>query len=100
VLDWERGELNGVPGWDWFHYVLQAAILVERLPTAALIGRIEGLFSSESFKSYAARASISGSERGLLLAYLLHCVEVIKPSEGLQAIRELFRAIRSLWPDA
>ena len=23
VLDWERGERVGIPGWDWFHYVIQ-----------------------------------------------------------------------------
>ncbi len=33
VLDWERGELTGIPGWDWFHYVIQSAILVGHLPT-------------------------------------------------------------------
>lgn len=99
VLDWERGELTGVPGWDWFHYVLQPGILVERLPTATLVKRIETLFSSESFKRYAARAAIDGAERALLLAYLLYCLEVIQPSEGLPATRELFCALRALWPN-
>ena len=41
VLDWERGELTGIPGWDWFHYVIQSAILVGHLPTSALVQRVE-----------------------------------------------------------
>ena len=31
VLDWERGEPEGLPGWDWFHYVVQTGVLVEGL---------------------------------------------------------------------
>ncbi len=97
VLDWERGELAGIPGWDWFHYVLQTAILVERLPTAGLIGRVESLLSSEAFKRYAERAAIFGQERWLVLAYLLHCSEVIKPAEGLAPTRELLDALGARW---
>jgi hypothetical protein len=97
VLDWERGELDGIPGWDWFHYVLQTAILVERLPTARLVVQIERLLDSEPFKRYAERAAISGLERWLVLAYLLHCSEVIKPSEGLAPTRELLDALCARW---
>jgi hypothetical protein len=97
VLDWERGELAGIPGWDWFHYVIQPAILVEHLPAPDLVQRVEGLLSSEAFQAYAARAGISGCERDLVLAYLLHAVEVIKPSEGLEATRDLLRALAARW---
>jgi hypothetical protein len=97
VLDWERGELTGVPGWDWFHYVIQSAILVGHLPTSALVRRVGGLLSSESFQRYAARAGIAGCERELLLAYLLHVVEVIKPSEGLVPTRDLLHALSNHW---
>jgi hypothetical protein len=97
VLDWERGELAGIPGWDWYHYVLQTGILVERLPTARLVGRIERLLGSEAFKRYAELAAISGLERWLVLAYLLHCSEVIRPSEGLAPTRELLDALCVRW---
>lgn len=93
VLDWERGELTGIPGWDWFHYVIQSAILVGHLPTSALVQRVESLLKSAAFRQYAARAGIVGCERALVLAYLLHSVEVIKPSEGLAPTRELLRAL-------
>lgn len=97
VLDWERGQLDGIPGWDWFHYVIQPGILVERLSTADLVQRIETLLGEEVFAAYAGRAGINGCERELLLAYLLHAVEVIKPSEGLDATRELLEALAVRW---
>src|SRR5258708_29273673 len=79
VLDWERGQLRGIPAWDWFHYVIQTGILVARAQTSALVEQLEGLLASESFRQYTLRASIAGSERDLVLAYLLHVVEVINP---------------------
>ena len=98
VLDWERGELSGIAGWDWFHYVIQSAILVGHLPTSALVQRVESLLNSAAFKQYAARGGIAGCERALMLAYLLHIVEVIKPSEGLAPTRELLQALSTRWP--
>jgi len=97
VLDWERGELTGVPGWDWFHYVIQRGILVTHLPSAMLIRQVEGLLASAAFKEYVARGGIVGCERELVLAYLLQMTEVVKPSEGLAATRELLQALRAAW---
>jgi hypothetical protein len=51
------------------------------------------LFSSRPFAEYAVRAGIKGLEWDLLIAYLLHLVEVIRPSEGLAANRELLEAV-------
>ncbi len=97
VLDWERSELTGIPAWDWFHYVIQTGILVERQPTSRLASRVESLLTSASFQQYAEYCGIAGLERELALAYLVHCVEVIKPSEGLSAARELLRALHERW---
>lgn len=97
VLDWERGELTGVPAWDWFHYVIQTGILVKRLPLPGMVGRVESLLASGAFKEYARRTAIVGSERPLVLAYLLHCAEVIKPAEGLAPARELLGALAERW---
>ena len=100
VLDWERGQLAGIPAWDWFHYVIQSAILVARLPTAALALRVETLLSSEAFRQYAVRAGIARCERELVLAYLLRMVEVIKPSEGLVPAEQLLQALAARWGKA
>ena len=97
VLDWERGELSGIPGWDWFHYVIQPAILVKRATTPQLIECVEGLLATLSFKDYMLRARINGIERSLLLAYLLYMVSVIKPSEGFAANKELLTVLNERW---
>ncbi len=97
VLDWERSELTGIPAWDWFHYVIQTGILVERQPTSRLVSRVESMLSSAWFQQYAEYCGIAGLERELALAYLVHCVEVIKPSEGLSAARELLSTLHERW---
>ncbi len=97
VLDWERGELTGIPGWDWFHYFLQIGILVKRLTTQALVSRAENLLASNSFRDYASRTGMSGVERELLLSYLFHLVEVIQPSEGRVESRNLLMRLTEHW---
>ena len=97
VLYWERVELSGIPAWDWFHYVIQPAILVRRTKTLELIERVEGLLGSAAFKEYAQRARIQNFEKQLLLAYLLYMVNVIKPSEGLTENKELLSALGERW---
>jgi len=97
VLDWERGDVNGVPAWDWFHYALQTSILVGRKPTSALIERLETLLASEEFGRYAQLSTITGVERQLAMAYLLHHCEVVRPSEGLMENRELLAALTQRW---
>lgn len=97
ALDWERGDLNGPPAWDWFHYVLQKSILVQRQPVAALAISIEGLLASKEFKTYAQAAGIIGHERALALFYLVYQAEVIRPSEGLAETRELLGQLAARW---
>ncbi len=97
VLDWERGELIGIPAWDWFHYVVQPAILVEKLRPVFVVQRVEQLLGSPAFRQYAVTSGINGCERELVLAYLLHAAEVINPSEGLNATRELLTALAARW---
>src|SRR2546423_7238913 len=50
VLDWERGQLEGIPAWDWFHYYLQSAILVEKLSGDALIERAVAILQTNDFE--------------------------------------------------
>lgn len=98
VLDWERGQLKGPPAWDWFHFVIQPAILVEKLSLNALARKIEGLLISPAFQRYANAAGFSGWEREWLLTYLLYCREVIKPAEGLPEASRLLETLASQWP--
>ena len=93
AIDWERGEPDGIPGWDWFHYVVQVGILVERLPTPALADRAKALLAAPAFRLYAEHAGIAGIERELFLAYLIYSIEVLKPAAGLAETRELLAAL-------
>jgi hypothetical protein len=97
AVDWERGELQGIPGWDWFHYVIQTAVLVERLANEALVTHIEATLDSASFKNYAATAKIGAICRPLLLAYLLHQNEIVKPGEGREVSLNLQARLASRW---
>jgi len=92
VLDWERGEQLGIPGWDWFHYAVQTGILVDRLTTEPLHDRLRTLIRSSPFKSYAGQSGIEGSEGQLLTAYLLHAVEILKPAGGIDMLKALLDA--------
>jgi hypothetical protein len=89
VLDWERGQLEGVPGWDWFHYLIQVSILVQRREVNQTIQAINRLLDSQVFKEYAAKAGINNLETELLLLYLLHTIEVVRPTEGVTRLRGL-----------
>ena len=97
VLDWERGELVGIPGWDWFHYLIQPAILVRHERTSELVRMIEALLETEGFKRYASLSEIAGMERELVLAYLGHFVDVIRPSEGIEQNEALLSSLMQRW---
>ena len=97
VFDWERGQWPGVPAWDWFHFVLQPAVLVKKLSTSSLQTEFEKLLRSENFLAYAKRCGIFGIEKDLALAYLLYNVEVLKPAEGREPTRALLESLANSW---
>ena len=95
VFDWERGEIAGVPGWDWLHFEIQNAILVRRENAATILKRIERLFGDKDFRHYAELSGITGIERALLVAYLLNCTFVQPQAEGLACIELLVQSFSS-----
>jgi len=97
VLDWERGEWMGPPAWDWFHYVLQPAILVQRQSRLELVRTAEALLASPAFREYASAAGLGNAAREWLMAYLLHCRDVLKPAEGSPRVPELLRLLAAKW---
>jgi hypothetical protein len=98
VFDWERGDSAGMPGYDWFHYFIQTRILVEHVPIPVLARQLEQLIGSGEFQRYAALARISGFERLMIMAYLLHHNEVIRPGEGLAQGQALLAALAERQP--
>jgi hypothetical protein len=97
-LDWERGELSGLPLWDWLHFLVQPAILVEHARPFEILVRIGELFQSPLFLQYANRARVTGLELGLTTAYFNYCTHVIGQTEGLDAIKALSQSLEQLRP--
>lgn len=88
IIDWERGSSTGVPGWDWFHFVIQPALLVERVVPLVVAKRIDALLKSSAFAEYALRTEIAGNERALLTGYLHHAQRLLRDNvEGSDAER-------------
>jgi hypothetical protein len=94
VLDWERGERVGIPGWDWFHFVVQPAVLVRREPPARTLQRLEELFAAAPFGRYARLAGIAGREWRLVAAYLTYCLRVGLQTEGVARLAALAQALQ------
>ena len=97
AFDWERGSLQGIPGWDWFHFIVQTALLARRHSVPRVAAEVEQLLASARFQKYAEAAGISEIAQPLVLAYLLHQCRIIKPLEGGKATAELFEFLFTHW---
>ncbi|MBI5068458.1 MAG: hypothetical protein HZB56_09470 [Deltaproteobacteria bacterium] len=71
ALDWEQGELRGLPGWDWLHCVVQTELLVVRAGAGRLARAVRGLLAAPDFAAYCERAGLAGRERALATLFLL-----------------------------
>jgi hypothetical protein len=97
VFDWERGDVQGIPGWDWFHFFVQTAMLARRHSEKRVAAEVEQLFQSPRFRIYAAAARITDIVRPLFLAYLLHQKWVVKPVEGGATAEKLYELLVVRW---
>lgn len=97
AYDWEVGFLRGIPGWDWFHFIVQTSILVKRHSPARVAAELEQLIQSPRFIKYAQAAGIEKIIEPLLLAYLLHQEHVICPLQGRETTRRLFEMLWRHW---
>ena len=97
LLDWERGELSGMPLWDWLHFIIQPAILVQRAGPLQIIKKIAEFFRSPLFADYAQRAQIAGLQVPLTVAYLDYSVHVTAQSEGLEVVGNLLDLAQKTW---
>jgi hypothetical protein len=97
VFDWERGNLQGIPGWDWFHFVVQTAVLARRFSAERVAAEVEELLRSPRFEKYAAATGMSPIVKPLVLAYLLHHRWVVRPLEGGRQVEELFELLAARW---
>ena len=93
VLDWERGEPLGPPGWDWFHFLIQHEVLARRTPPQRLVARVNRLLHSPLFAQYAEPAGITACTRPLLFAYVLYWRDVLRPADGVEKMEALVRLL-------
>lgn len=93
ALDWERGELIGVPGWDWFHWLVHVSLLVFRHNTRASLAWIEKTLQDSNFTAYSKAAKIQGIEFSLLAAYLFYLHKWIVPDVIKAPIAQLRDAV-------
>ena len=97
AFDWENGQRQGIPGWDWFHFIIQTAILARRLPVERVAAEVEELLQSTRFEKYAMQAGIHEIARPLVLSYLLHHQWVVRPMEGRRVTAQLFELLSTRW---
>ncbi len=97
AFDWERGHLDGIPAWDWFHFIIQTSILVKRHSPERVAAELDHLIQSARFQNYARAAGISEIIEPLLLAYLLHEKYVVQPEEGRKVAGQLFYLLWEHW---
>ena len=92
----KSGQLYGVPGWDWFHFVVQTAIVTKQYPVERVAAEVGQMLHSEKFQKYANATGISGFVEPLFLAYLLHQKWVAKSCAG-ETVPELFELLSTRW---
>jgi Phosphotransferase enzyme family len=97
LVDWERCDLQGIPGWDWFHFEIQSSILRFRFDEERIAHRVEALIRSDRFRAYATAAGINQITKPLVLAYLLHQNRVTMPTDGLRVSLRLQDLLGSRW---
>jgi hypothetical protein len=89
AIDWERGEMQGVPGWDWLHFEIQTAVLIHKSPAAKVFSELQCLFQSTTWTKYATRTGILEMPNELLIAYLIHAIVIVGQTEGVAVMRDI-----------
>jgi len=56
IIDWERVERSGMPGWDWLHFEIQTAILLKKWSAPEVRAYGKRIAQSPEFLEYLARA--------------------------------------------
>ena len=72
VLDWEHGCTDGPAGWDWLHYMIQMATLVEDQPASEVLERCRNWATTEEGKSFLADIGWGGEVELWLGSYLMY----------------------------
>ena len=94
IVDWERGEFQGPPAWDWFHYVTQPLFLVSKSPVDTAVQSLEDHLASDPFQRYAAAAQVREFLSNWYWAYLLYSRHVLVQTEQVARLDALLNLLR------
>ena len=97
VLDWERNQPCGLPGWDWFHYVIQYDTLVRHSLPEVSLSHLETLWTNPSFQRYARLTGIEEIVKELTLIYFLYLLYYVSPSDNAMALSLLAEKFRQTY---
>jgi len=89
AVDWERGADCWVPGWDWFHYVVQSLILVKKAKASVIHDKIASLCRTKEFQTYARITGIQDISADIFRAYIIYASNEYRQTEGRQVINDL-----------
>jgi len=89
VLDWERSCAQGIPGWDWFHYIIQYNTMVEHSSPKKTLSDMEALWKSPAFIRYAQATGIEGIVKEITFIYFLYLLRYFAPRDHTAKIYRL-----------
>jgi glycosyltransferase involved in cell wall biosynthesis len=94
ILDWERSRKGGIPGWDWFHYIVHYNTMVRRTAPETTLADLEILWESPIFLKYAQQAGVEKLLKELALIYLHYLLRYSTPHDRSEAVHVLAEKIR------
>ena len=72
VMDWESGCPHGPAGWDWLHYMIQRATLVDHHGVAKVLDDCRRWANTSTGKAFLDAAGWGAHVEGWLGSYLMH----------------------------
>lgn len=93
VLDWERGELLGPPGWDWAYGLVQTWVLVHRWKPSRILDALAASVDSPPLRDYLAAVRAESVRLPLVAAGLLFHYLEWPPTEGRPVWEEVVRGL-------
>ena len=96
VVDWERGDYNGVPGWDIIHFLVQPLILVHRASPSSIVKQLCSFLTSPTWMRRAEANGVSNISLQLAWSYALHAGRVNRQSEKSDTLEEVAKILASI----
>ena len=72
VMDWEHGSLNGPSGWDWLHFMIQKASLVDHLSAGKILDLCRQWANTNEGKAFLIEAGWGEKVEFWIGSYLLY----------------------------